>query len=96
MQREEELPLDPECERCAVPIVDVRSSVVREAQTYCCVNCARADAAELRAATGGPRATADACSRCAAPLVDRTHAVQEGAHLFCCPNCSAAGLHPSA
>lgn len=92
--REEELPLDPTCERCAAPIVDVRSSVVHDAQAYCCVNCARADAADIKVRPGGAVAGAEgACSRCGAPIVDRSHAVRESPHLFCCANCSAVGVN---
>lgn len=90
MTREEEAPVDPTCERCDAPLVDTRSAVVRDGQTYCCVNCARADdpQAKTRGPAGGP-----ACSRCGARVVDRTYAVTEGAHLFCCANCSAAGVN---
>ena len=91
MTREEGPPLDPTCDRCGAPLVDMRSSVVSEGQTYCCANCARADAADLKVregATGG-----EACSRCGAPIHDRTHAATETAHVFCCTNCSAAGVN---
>lgn len=91
MARDEELRTDPTCERCAVPLVDTRSAVVRDGQTYCCVHCARADAADLAVRTGslGQRA----CSRCGAPIPDPRQGLREGTHLFCCPNCSAAGVH---
>jgi hypothetical protein len=91
MTRHEELQPDPTCERCGTPIVDTRSVVRREGQTYCCANCARADAADIKARGVEPHGTA--CSRCGAPVVDRTYAVTEGAYLFCCGNCSAAGVH---
>lgn len=90
MARDEELVLDPECVRCGVPLVDTGPAVVRDAQTYCCANCARADAQEIKVQRGEPRG--QACSRCGAPVVDRQHAVTEGAQLFCCGNCSAAGV----
>lgn len=89
--REEGIPLDPACDRCGAPIVDPRSSVRREAQTYCCANCARADAAEIlvrEGATGGK-----ACSRCGAPIHDPRTAITQGSHVFCCGNCSAAGVN---
>lgn len=90
MAREEELTLDPQCARCDAPVIVTRSAVVRDGQTYCCVNCARADAAEIKVVSGehGGRA----CSRCGAPIVDRSGAVAEGSHVFCCANCSAAGV----
>lgn len=91
MARDDELRTDPTCERCDAPLVDTRSAVVREAQTYCCVNCARADAVDAKVATGTHAGSA--CSRCGAPIVDRTHALSEGTHLFCCANCSAAGIN---
>ena len=92
MARDEALPADPACERCDAPLVDTRSSVVRDGRTYCCVNCARVEASDITARPGGaPHGTA--CSRCGAPVVDRRTAVTEGSHLFCCGNCSAAGIH---
>ena len=88
MARDEELKLDPTCERCAAPLVDMRSAVDRGGETYCCVNCARASATDpVRGMTGG-----QACSRCGAPIVDRSHAVSDAIHAFCCGNCSAAGV----
>lgn len=92
MARDEELRADPTCERCDAPLVDTRSAVVRDAQTYCCVHCARAEAADIVVRPGGgPHGRA--CSRCGAPIVDRPRAVAEGTHLFCCGNCSAAGVN---
>lgn len=91
MSRDEGLQPDPACERCGTLIMDTRSAVRREAQTYCCANCARADAADIKARGGELRGIA--CSRCGAPVVDHTYAVTESAHLFCCGNCSAAGIH---
>ncbi|MDE3112293.1 MAG: hypothetical protein KGN00_10535 [Chloroflexota bacterium] len=90
MSRDEELLADPECARCAAPLVDTRSAVVRDGQTYCCVHCARADAADIATRAGSPGKRA--CSRCAAPIPDTRQGIQEGAQLFCCPNCSAAGI----
>lgn len=92
MSRDDALPTDPTCERCDAPLVDVRSSVVRDGQAFCCVNCARAEAADVKVRPGGAP-HGKACSRCGAPVVDRTNAVTEGTHLFCCRNCSAAGVH---
>lgn len=91
MARDEELRTDPVCERCGAPLVDTRSSVVRDAAPYCCVHCARADAADVavHAGSSGQRA----CSRCGAPIPDPRQGIHEGALLFCCPNCSAAGIH---
>lgn len=89
--RDEGLRPDPACERCGTPIVDTRSAVRREGQTYCCANCARADAPDIKARGRELRGTA--CSRCGAPVVDRVYAVTEGTHVFCCGNCSAAGVH---
>lgn len=92
MTRDEALPADPACERCGAPLISERIAVERDGRTYCCVNCARADAADIKARPGGaPHGTA--CSRCGAPIVDRSLAVSEGSHLFCCANCSAAGIH---
>jgi hypothetical protein len=91
MTREEGIPLDPVCDRCGAPLVDTRPSVLRDAQTYCCVNCARADAADIRVREGATGGTA--CSRCGAPIHDRSAAVSEGSHVFCCANCSAAGVN---
>ncbi len=91
MTREEGVPTDPTCDRCGAPLVDTRSSVVQEAQTYCCANCARADAADIRVREGA--AGGQACSRCGAPIHDRRHAVTEGTYVFCCGNCSAAGVN---
>jgi hypothetical protein len=92
MARDEAFPADPTCERCDAPLVDTRSAVVRDGQTYCCVSCARAEAADIKVRPGGaPHGTA--CSRCGAPVVDKRTAVTEGSHLFCCGNCSAAGIH---
>lgn len=89
--REEPVALEPVCERCSAPIVDQRSAIEREGQAYCCLNCARADAADIRVregATGG-----QACSRCGAPIHDRAFVVSEATHVFCCRNCSAAGVN---
>lgn len=89
--REEPVSLDPMCERCSAPIVDPGTAMEREGQTYCCVNCARADETDVRVregATGG-----EACSRCGAAIHDRSTAVAEGANVFCCRNCSAAGVN---
>lgn len=83
-----EAPIDPVCERCAVPIVDMSSALEREGQTYCCANCARADMPEERPVPERRRA----CSRCGAPVVDRSHAVTEQVNLFCCGNCAKAGV----
>jgi hypothetical protein len=92
MARDESFPADPACERCSAPLVDPRSAVVRDGQSYCCLNCARAEAADIKVRPGGaPHGTA--CSRCGAPIVDRRNAVTEGSHVFCCGNCSAAGIH---
>ena len=90
MTRDEGIPLDPTCERCGVALVDTRSAVVRDGQTYCCANCARADSdvAVRPAGAGGT-----ACSRCGAPLVDRRSAVSEATHVFCCASCAAAGVN---
>jgi endogenous inhibitor of DNA gyrase (YacG/DUF329 family) len=90
MSRDEDLALDPECARCGAPLTVTGTSVVRDAQTYCCVNCARADAAEIGVIAGAPGGRA--CSRCGAPIADRTSAVAEGAYVFCCANCSAVGI----
>ncbi|MDE3101860.1 MAG: hypothetical protein KGJ98_06435 [Chloroflexota bacterium] len=90
MTRDEELRADPECARCAAPLVETRSAVVRDGQTYCCVHCARADAADVAVRTGS--AGRRACSRCGAPIPDPRQGIQEGTYLFCCPNCSAAGV----
>lgn len=83
--------MDPACDRCGAPIVDTRSSVMRDAQTYCCASCARADAAEIKVREGAQGGKA--CSRCGAPIHDRAHAVAEGTHVFCCANCAAAGVN---
>lgn len=91
MTREEGPPLDPACDRCGAPLVDLRSSVVQEGQTYCCTNCARADARDIKVREGATGGTA--CSRCGAPIHDRAHAVTEATHVFCCANCSAAGVN---
>ncbi len=88
--REEGVPLRPECARCGAEIVDERSAMERDGQTYCCVSCARADAAEIGV---HPAAGGRACSRCGAPIADRAHAVTEGTYVFCCRNCSAAGVN---
>ncbi len=88
--RDEELLTDPACERCGAPLVDLRSAVVRDGQTYCCVHCARADAADI-VVRGGPLG-GRACSRCGAPLAEGAPGVREGTHLYCCANCSAAGV----
>jgi len=90
--REDVLPTDPVCERCDAPLVDMRSALVRDGRTYCCVNCARTDAPDIAARIGGPP-HGMACSRCGARVVDKRTAVTEGSHLFCCANCSAAGIH---
>ncbi len=90
MARDEELRTDPACERCGAPLVETRSAVLRDGQTYCCVHCARADAADI--AVGAGSSARRACSRCGAPIPDPRQGVQEGVHLFCCPNCSAAGV----
>jgi hypothetical protein len=89
--RDEELIADPACERCAAPLVDTRPLVVRDGQTYCCVSCARADAADV-AMRGGPLG-GRACSRCGAPLAEGERGVPEGTHVFCCANCAAAGVN---
>jgi hypothetical protein len=91
MRREEGLPLDPACDRCDAPLVDARLGVVRDGQNYCCANCARADAADIRVREGAQGGAA--CSRCGAPIHDRASAVTEGTHVFCCANCSAAGVN---
>lgn len=91
MTFEEGRPADPTCDRCDAPLVDVRTTVVRDAQTYCCVSCARADAADIKVREGTHGGTA--CSRCGAPIHDRAHAVSEATHVFCCGNCSAAGVN---
>jgi hypothetical protein len=83
--------MDPACGRCAAPITDTRSSVVRDGQTYCCTSCARADAAEIKVREGALGGTA--CSRCGAPIHERSHSVSEGTHVFCCANCAAAGVN---
>lgn len=90
MRDEEGIALDPQCARCDAPIADTRSSVVRDGQTYCCANCARADAADIKAREGAQGGKA--CSRCGAPIHDRSVSVGEGTHVFCCRNCSAAGV----
>lgn len=90
MARDEELLTDPACERCAAPLVDTRSAVVRDGQAYCCVHCARADTADIAVLAGS--AGKRACSRCGAPIHDTRQGVREGTYLFCCPNCSAAGV----
>lgn len=91
MAREEGVSPDPTCDRCGAALVDTRSAVVREGQTYCCSNCARADAADILVREGAHGG--QACSRCGAPIHDRAHAATEGTHVFCCANCSAAGVN---
>jgi len=91
MTRDDALPADPHCDRCAAPIADLRSSVARDGQTYCCADCARADAADIVVRSGAVGGAA--CSRCGAPIRDRARAVTEGTHVFCCVSCAAAGVH---
>lgn len=81
---------DPVCERCEATIIDPRTSVVREAMTFCCASCARAAGPEP------PMSTVPGCARCGASIVDRAHAVERGGRTYCCGNCAAAGVEADA
>ena len=72
-----------QCAHCRMPIIEPRTQVVRDGQTYCCPNCA---AAAERGSSEAP-AGARCCAECGVPIVDESTMQVRAGEAFCCANC---------